>query len=88
MPHWNARGHALTSPSELPTTLAACLVTVTAPKNFRTETNAGQPATIVWDDDPQPTEATTSVAQHGGPPTGSQDSRARYQGPRATAAPT
>eukprot|EP00959_Pyramimonas_sp_CCMP1952_P051260 1071248-Pyramimonas_sp.AAC.1 len=47
----------------------------------------GQPAANVSNDDPQPPEAATLSAQHGGHPTGSPDSSARDQGPSATAAP-
>eukprot|EP00959_Pyramimonas_sp_CCMP1952_P263871 5518230-Pyramimonas_sp.AAC.1 len=48
-------------------------------ETFHTDTHVGQPATNVGNDDPQPTEATTLLAQHGGQPTGSQDSGARYR---------
>eukprot|EP00959_Pyramimonas_sp_CCMP1952_P182467 3815616-Pyramimonas_sp.AAC.1 len=57
-------------------------------ETFHTDNHAVQPAANVWNDDPQPTETTALFAQNGGPPTGSQDPWARYQGPSAMAAPT
>eukprot|EP00959_Pyramimonas_sp_CCMP1952_P264664 5533774-Pyramimonas_sp.AAC.1 len=54
---------------------------------FHSGTHAGQPASSVRSDDPQPAEATTLFSQQGGHPTGSQDPWARYQGSSATAAP-
>eukprot|EP00959_Pyramimonas_sp_CCMP1952_P077654 1623274-Pyramimonas_sp.AAC.1 len=50
-------------------------------ETFHVEANAGQPANNVWNDDPQPTETATSLAQNGGPASGSQDSWARFRGP-------
>eukprot|EP00959_Pyramimonas_sp_CCMP1952_P005455 114911-Pyramimonas_sp.AAC.1 len=59
-------------------------------ETFRAEANAGQPATNVRNGDsryPQATETTALLAQNGGSVAGSQESRARCQGPSATAAP-
>eukprot|EP00959_Pyramimonas_sp_CCMP1952_P358170 7499656-Pyramimonas_sp.AAC.1 len=48
-------------------------------RGHRTETshveaNARELANNAWNDDPQPTETTTRLAQNGGPASGSQDS--------------
>eukprot|EP00959_Pyramimonas_sp_CCMP1952_P000594 11252-Pyramimonas_sp.AAC.1 len=54
---------------------------------FHVEANAGGPANNVWNDDPQPTETTTLLAQNGGTASGSQDSWARLRGPPDAASP-
>eukprot|EP00959_Pyramimonas_sp_CCMP1952_P173473 3625292-Pyramimonas_sp.AAC.1 len=51
-------------------------------ERFHVEGNAGQPANNVRNDDPQPTGTITLLAQNGGPVSRSQDSWARFRGPR------
>eukprot|EP00959_Pyramimonas_sp_CCMP1952_P401959 8422863-Pyramimonas_sp.AAC.1 len=49
-------------------------------ETFHVETDEKQPANYVWNDDPQPTETTTLLAQNGGSASGTQDSWARFRG--------
>eukprot|EP00959_Pyramimonas_sp_CCMP1952_P004477 93765-Pyramimonas_sp.AAC.1 len=57
-------------------------------ETFHVEARAGQPVYNVWNDDPQPTETTTLLAQNGDSASGSQDSWARFRGPPDALAPT
>eukprot|EP00959_Pyramimonas_sp_CCMP1952_P133540 2792485-Pyramimonas_sp.AAC.1 len=66
--------------------LVVSLVTVTEPR-LHVETNAGQPANNVRNDDPQSTETTTLLAQIGGTASGSQDTWARPGGPPDAVSP-
>eukprot|EP00959_Pyramimonas_sp_CCMP1952_P262740 5494016-Pyramimonas_sp.AAC.1 len=56
-------------------------------RTFHAQANAGQPANSVWNDDAQPTETTTLLAQNGGTASGSQGPWGRSGGPPDEASP-